>query len=127
MTIKFITAVAFTVVLAINYGCSEAKTGAEKATAFAKSETFLTAKTAIETAFKNDGLEHAICFGKDQAGNNIISAMSTGSGHSSSLETVTNMLLISTIILKELHRQAVICMDLLAWLQKTKSTKQDIL
>ncbi len=103
MISRLVSSFAVTVVLTINVGCneagsvqssslcSEAEQGTQKATEFATNKTFSTAKTAIETAFEKDSLEHAISFGKDAADNIIISAMITGNGHSSSLETVTNM------------------------------------
>ena len=71
--------------------CIEAQTTANKATSFSQSNLYSTAKADIQAAFKEDGLEHAISFGKDANGNNITSPISTGSGHSSELETVTNM------------------------------------
>lgn len=71
--------------------CIESQATSNKATIFSQSNIYSTANASIKNAFNNDSLEHAISFGKDVNGNNITSAMSTGSGYSSGLETVTNM------------------------------------
>jgi hypothetical protein len=71
--------------------CTEAQEAVNNATGFSQSNIYSTAKANIQVAFSKDSLEHAISFGKDANGNNIISPISTGSGHSSELGTVTNM------------------------------------
>ena len=76
--------------LAIN-PCIESQATSNKASIFSQSNIYSTAKANIKNAFNRDSLEHAISFGKDVNGNIINSAMSTGSGHSSGLEKVTNM------------------------------------
>lgn len=76
--------------LAIN-PCIESQATSNKASIFSQSNIYSTAKANIKNAFNRDSLEHAISFGKDVNGNNITSAMSIGSGHSSGIETVANM------------------------------------
>lgn len=71
--------------------CIESQATSSKATNFSQSNIYSTAKANIKNAFNKDSLEHAISFGKDMNGNNIASVMSTGSGHSSGVETVTNL------------------------------------
>lgn len=71
--------------------CAEIQSRANKATVFSQSNIYSTAKANIQAAFKKDGLEHAVSFGEDANGNEIISAMSTGTGHSSGIGSVTNM------------------------------------
>ncbi len=71
--------------------CAEAEATANKATTLSQTGFYSTAKDKIRAAFAEDGLEHAISFGKDAAGNNINSAMSTGNGHSSHIEAGTNI------------------------------------
>ncbi len=71
--------------------CIESQSNSIKAKIFSKSNIYSKAIANIKNAFSNDSLEHAISFGKDVSGNNIISAMSTGSGHSTGLEIIDNM------------------------------------
>lgn len=71
--------------------CPEVQENANKATSFSQTNIYSTAKANIQAAFNMDSLEHAVSFGKDANGKNISSAMSTGSGHSSGLGTVTNL------------------------------------
>lgn len=71
--------------------CIESQATSNQATNFSRSKIYSTAKANIKNAFNRDSLEHAISFGKDENGNNIISAMSIGNGYSSGLDTVNNM------------------------------------
>ncbi len=71
--------------------CTEAEITASNATKLSQTIIYSTAKANIQAAFNTDGLEHAISFGKDANNNIIISAMSTGTGHSSGIGAVANL------------------------------------
>jgi hypothetical protein len=70
--------------------CAEAKAGAANATLLAKDSLFNKALINIKSAFALDNNEHCTSFGKDAAGNIILSAMLNGGATSGKVPTVKN-------------------------------------
>lgn len=69
--------------------CEAAKTAADVATRFSKTNSYLKAKAGIQHS-AIDGKEHGISFGMDTAGITLISVISTGNYHSSTIGKVAN-------------------------------------
>lgn len=70
--------------------CEEAKTGAIAATVFAKDSLFQSALVNIKNVFATDRNEHCISFGKDAAGNIIVSVVSGGGATSGQVPAIAN-------------------------------------